>query len=233
VFFALAGATAILMPFFVWLLPPRQAEREQKPSLWADLVSAPNRAFALFAMLALFIYESGQSAVFMFIAEIGDRSGLDEQAVGVALTGTALAGLAGALLAAWLGGRFGIRWPIMIGISGNVLAAVGLALVASALPYVLLNVTWNLAYYFVVPYLMGVMAELDDRGRWVVAVDAIWWLGTASAGPVGGMIVERSGYGLLAAFPVITGVVCIAVFMRLLARFGGKRERLSADGTVS
>ncbi len=233
VFFALAGATAILMPFFVWLLPPRQAEREQKPSLWADLVSAPNRAFALFAMLALFIYESGQSAVFMFIAEIGDRSGLDEQAVGVALTGTALAGLAGALLAAWLGGRFGIRWPIMIGISGNVLAAVGLALVASALPYVLLHVTWNLAYYFVVPYLMGVMAELDDRGRWVVAVDAIWWLGTASAGPVGGMIVERSGYGLLAAFPVITGVVCIAVFMRLLARFGGKRERLSADGTVS
>jgi predicted MFS family arabinose efflux permease len=64
------------------------------------------------------------------------------------------------------------------------------------------------------------MAELDDRGRWVVAVDAIWWLGTASAAPVGGMIVERSGYELLAAFPVVTGVVCIAVFMRLLVRFG-------------
>ena len=232
VFYALAGATAIMMPLFVWLLPPRQKEREEKSSIWADLRSAPNRSFAVFAMVALFIYEAGQSAVFMFIAEIGERSGLSEQAVGAALTGTAIAGLAGALLAAWLGGRFGNRGPIVIGIGGNVLAAVGLALVASAIPYVFLNVTWNLAYYFVVPYLMGVMAELDDRGRWVVAVDAIWWLGTAAAAPVGGMIVERSGYELLAAFPVVTGVVCIAVFMRLLVRFGEQHERLSADGTV-
>jgi predicted MFS family arabinose efflux permease len=180
----------------------------------------------------LFIYEAGQSAVFMFIAEIGDRSGLNEQAVGAALTGTALAGLVGALFAAWLGGRFGVRWPIVIGIGGNVLAAVGLALVASAIPFFFLNVTWNLAYYFVVPYLMGVMAELDDRGRWVVAVDAIWWLGTAAAAPVGGMIIERSGYELLAAFPVITGVVCIAVFIRLLARFGAQNVRPSVDGAV-
>ena len=121
----------------------------------------------------------------------------------------------------------GTRWPIVLGIGGNVLAAVALALVASAIPYVLLNVTWNLAYYFVVPYLMGVMAELDDRGRWVVAVDAIWWLGTAAAAPVGGMIVERSGYELLAAFPAVTGMVCIAVFMRLLARFGEEHDRPS------
>ncbi len=232
VFFALAGTTAIMMPLFVWLLPPRQQEREEKSSIWADLVSAPNRAFALFAMLALFIYEAGQSAVFMFIAEIGDRSGLSEQAVGGALTGTALAGLAGALFAAWLGGRFGSRWPIVIGIGGNVLAAVGLALVASAIPYVLLNVAWNLAYYFVVPYLMGVMAEMDDRGRWVVAVDAIWWLGDAAAPAVGGMIVARSGYELLATFPIITGVVCIAVFMKLLVRFGQQRHPLPPDRSV-
>ena len=80
------------------------------------------------------------------------------------------------------------------------------------------------------PYLMGVMADLDDRGRWVVAVDAIWWLGTAAAGPVGGMIVERSGYELLAVFPVVTGVLCIAVFMKLLARFGENQEHSSVDG---
>jgi len=232
-FYALAGATAIMMPVFVWLLPPRREERGEKSSIWEDLRNAPNRSFALIAMAALFIYEVGQSAVFMFIAEIGERSGLDEQAVGGALTGTALAGLAGALFAAWVGGRFGTRWPIVIGIGGNVLAALGLTLIASAVPYVLLNVTWNLAYYFVVPYLMGVMAVLDDRGRWVVAVDAIWWLGTAAAAPVGGMIVERSGYSLLGVFPVITGVMCIIVFMKLLAHFGENHEGSSADGIVS
>ena len=95
-----------------------------------------------------------------------------------------------------------------------------------------MNHIWNLAYYFVVPYLMGVMAELDHRGRWVVAIDSVWWLGDAAAPAIGGMIVARSGYDLLAAFPIVTGVVCIAVFMKLLVRFGEHRERLSADGTT-
>jgi MFS family permease len=79
---------------------------------------------------------------------------------------------------------------------------------------------------------MGVMSEMDDRGRWVVAVDAVWWMGSAAGPAVGGMIVERNGYELLAAFPIVTGVVCIAVFMRLLVRFGEQRHPLLADGTV-
>jgi len=228
-FFALAAASALVMPLFVWLLPPRRGDGEATSSAWAGLLSAPNRGFALLAMLALFIYEAGQGAVFMFIAEIGERSQLAEQAVGNALGATALAGLAGALFAAWLGGRFGKRWPIAIGIGGNVLAAAGLALIASAIPYVAMNLVWSLAYTFVVPYLMGVMAELDDRGRWVVAVEAIWWLGDAAAPAAGGMIVARSGYELLASFPIVTGAVCIAVFMRLLTRLGQHRHRAPID----
>jgi DHA1 family inner membrane transport protein len=224
-FYALAGATALMMPLFVWLLPPRRDDGEEESSVWAGLLSAPNRRFALFAMLALFIYEAGQGSVFMFIAEIGDRCQLGEQAVGNVLGATALAGLAGAVFAAWLGDRFGTRWPIVIGIGGNVLAAAWLALVVDAAPYVVMNLVWNLAYYFVVPYLLGVMAELDDRGRWVVAVDAVWWLGDAAAPAVGGTMVARSGYELLASFPVVTGVVCIAVFMKLLARFGEQSDR--------
>jgi predicted MFS family arabinose efflux permease len=232
-FFALAGVTAIIMPLFVWLLPPPRDARDENSSVWTGLLSAPNRKFAVAAMLALFIYEAGQGAVFMFIAEIGERSNLGDQAVGNWLGGTAVAGLAGALFAAWLGGRFGNRWPIVIGIGGNVLAAAGLALAASAVPFVLTNLAWSLAYYFVVPYLMGVMSEMDDRGRWVVAVDAVWWMGSAAGPAVGGMIVERSGYGLLAVFPIVTGAVCIAVFIRLLVRFREQRHPLSTDGTAS
>ncbi len=232
-FFALAAATLLAMPLFVWLLPPHRSDAEAESSVWAGLLRAPNRSFALFAMLALFIYEAGQGAVFMFVAEIGERSQLGEQAVGNALGATALAGLAGAVLAAWLGGRFGSRWPIALGIGGNALAAAGLALAVSPIPYVAMNLIWNLAYYFVVPYLMGVMAALDDRGRWVVAVGAIWWLGDAAAPAVGGMIVARSGYALLASFAVVTGAVCIAVFLRLLARFGQQRHRVRADRAAS
>jgi hypothetical protein len=78
--------------------------------------------------------------------------------------------------------------------------------------------------HLVIPYLLGVMAKLDDLGRWAVAVDATWWLGDAAGPPVAGMIVERSGYELLAAFPLCTGVVCISIFMKLLRRFGAEGQ---------
>jgi len=68
------------------------------------------------------------------------------------------------------------------------------------------------------------MAKLDDLGRWAVAVDAMWWLGDAAGAPAAGMIVERSGFEMLAAFPLCTGVICISIFMKALRRFGGKQE---------
>jgi MFS family permease len=140
------------------------------------------------------------------------------------LSAAQLLGLAGAFLAIWIGDRYGGKWPIVLGIGINVGAAVGLALIGNPFLYVTLTVLWYAAYYFVIPYLLGVMAKLDDLGRWAVAVDATWWLGDAAGPPVAGIIVERSGYELLAAFPLCTGVICISIFMKLLRRFGAEGQ---------
>jgi len=79
------------------------------------------------------------------------------------------------------------------------------------------------SYYFIIPYVLGLMAKLDNLGRWAVAVDAAWWLGDAAGPPLAGMIVERSGIEMLAALPLCTGVVCIVIFLRTLRRFGSQR----------
>jgi len=89
---------------------------------------------------------------------------------------------------------------------------------------VILNIIWFGSYLFVVPYLLGLMARLDDLGRWVVAVDAMWWLGDAVGPPVAGIAVERSGFKLLSAFPLCTGVICIMLLMEALRRFGSIRK---------
>jgi hypothetical protein len=52
----------------------------------------------------------------------------------------------------------------------------------------------------------------------------MWWLGDAAGPAAAGMIVERSGFELLAAFPLCTGVICVSIFMKVLRRFGGKEE---------
>ncbi len=158
----------------------------------------------------------GQGGIWTFIEQLGLRSGLDEYAIGNALTGTGFAGLAGAGLAAWLGVRYGRRWPILIGIGLNVVAAAWIALGVGPTSYVLLNLLWNAAFYFVVPYLMGAMVALDDLGRWVVATNGLWLLGDGLAPGVTGSLVVRAGYTSLAALPLLTGLVCVAAMLTVL-----------------
>jgi len=223
-FYGLAIATAFLMPLFFWLLPPRRSESVATSSAWAAIVQAPNRAFAVATMLALFIYEVGQGGIWTYLAEFGQHSGVDDEFYGDSMTVIQLMALSGGFLAVWIGDRFGSKWPIVLGIGINVAAAVGLSYSTSPTHFVILNVIWIGAYYFVVPYLLGLMAKLDDLGRWAVAVDAMWWLGDAVGTPAAGVIVERSGFEMLAAFPLCTGVICITIFMKALRRFSGKQE---------
>jgi predicted MFS family arabinose efflux permease len=227
-FYGLAIATALLMPFLRWLLPPRPSESATTTSAWAAILQAPNRAIAVVAMLALFIYETGQGGIWMYMVEFGRHSGVDDRVYGDSMAIIQLVALSGSFLAIWIGDRFGSKWPIVLGIGMNVAAAVGLSYSTRPIQFVILNIIWFGAYFFVVPYLLGLMARLDDLGRWAVAVDAMWWLGDAAGSPVAGMIVERSGFEILAAFPLCTGIISMTIFMRVLRRFGKKGKASAA-----
>jgi len=223
-FYGLAIGTALLLPFLMWLLPPRRSESVATSSIWTAIVQAPNRAIAVVTMLALFIYEAGQGGIWTYMVEFGQHSGVEDQFYGDVMTVIQLVALSGSFIAIWIGDRFGSKWPIVLGIGINVAAAVALSYSPNPTVFVILNIIWFGSYYFVVPYLLGLMAKLDDLGRWAVAVDAMWWLGDAAGAPAAGMIVERSGFEMLAAFPLCTGVICISIFMKALRRFGGKQD---------
>jgi predicted MFS family arabinose efflux permease len=223
-FYGLAIATALLMPLFIWLLPPRRSESVATTSAWAAILQAPNRAIAVAMLLALLIYETGQGGIWTYMAEFGQHSSVDDRLYGDAMAVIQLVALSGSFLAIWIGDRFGSKWPIVLGVGINVAAAAALSYSTNPIQFVILTVIWIGSYYFVVPYLMGLMARLDDLGRWAVAIDAMWWLGDAAGSPIAGMIVERSGFEMLAAFPLCTGVICISIFMKALRRFGGDRK---------
>jgi predicted MFS family arabinose efflux permease len=227
-FYGLAIATALLMPLFIWLLPPRRSESVATTSAWAAILQAPNRAIAVAMMLALFILETGQGGIWTYLAQLGQHSGVDDRLYGDSMAVIQLVALSGSFLAIWIGDRFGFKWPIVLGVGINVAAAVALNYSTNPIQFVILNIIWIGSYYFIVPYLMGLMAKLDDLGRWAVAGDAMWWLGSAAGPPAAGMIVERGGFEMLSAFPLCTGVICILILMKVLRRFGGKQKPSAA-----
>jgi predicted MFS family arabinose efflux permease len=212
-----AGVIVVLMPALVWLLPPRETEASDK-GLFELIGSAPNRNLAIIALLGLLLYETGQSGIYTFIEQIGFRSGQDEFEVGRTLTGASYIGLLGGVLAIWLGNRVGRKWPIFIGLGLNAIAAAGLAVTDDGCLYIALNVLWNLAYYFVVPYLMGALAALDDLGRWAVAGDAFWNAGIVPGPVIAGALVEGYGYFPLSVMALVAGLGCMIMFLGVMTR---------------
>jgi predicted MFS family arabinose efflux permease len=237
-YYGMAGAVVLFMPLIVWLNPPRihEAEQESKSltqglNLFQRMAErlgirdAPNRQFALLAMAALFIYEIGQGATQVFLEQFGLRTGLEEIRIGEILGVAAFIGLSGGALAAWMGNRFGNLRPIVIGIFFNAAFASTLALGTIPILFAASYLGWNIAYYFLVPYMLGVLAQMDDRGRWVVATDAVWWLGAAPGAVVGGVLVETGGYNALAVLAPITGLICLAILVQTLRRFNAQQEQ--------
>jgi len=235
-YYGMAAATVLFLPLLMWLNPPRRHEKmqesaviEQNLSLWGRLTErlgvrdAPNARFAIMAMVALFIYEIGQGATQVFLEQFGLRTGLDEIRIGQILGIAATLGLSGGALAAWMGNRFGNLKPVVVGISFNAVFASTLALGTIPILFGASYLGWNMAYYLLVPFMLGVLAQMDDRGRWAVAADAVWWLGAAPGAAVGGILVEKGGYTALAFLAPITGAICVFILVRTIRRFNATR----------
>jgi predicted MFS family arabinose efflux permease len=232
-FFFMAAAAALLLPLCIWLLPPTNSETAQASSSRVDpslslisriterlgLRDAPNRRFALWLMPAIFIFAAGQAAVELFLEQFGLRSGLDVKEIGEVLAVVGIGSLVGGAFAAWLGLRYGTIGPIVVGISLNVVAAFGLCWSEDPVDFVSFNLLWGVSYLFVVPYIYSALSDMDDKGRWVVAVDALWYMGDSPGPAVGGYVVESVGYQGLSLLPVFTGVLCLVLMVATLRQF--------------
>jgi predicted MFS family arabinose efflux permease len=240
-YYGMAVAVVLFLPLLVWLNPPRHHERmqedktfEQKLSLWGRLTerlgvrNAPNAGFAIMIMVALFIYEIGQGATQVFLEQFGLRTGLEEIRIGQILGISAFLGLSGGALAAWMGSRYGNLRPIVIGIIFNGVFASTLALGTIPILFALSYFGWNVAYYFLVPYMLGVLAQMDDKGRWAVSADAVWWLGAAPGAAVGGILVEKGGYTALAALAPIGSILCLLILVPTIRRFNANWKQSAA-----
>ncbi len=236
-YFWLAGAVLLISPLFYWLPdPPQDGQPDadtgtklaglsplQRFAERLGVRDAPNKAFAIAALVALFIYETGQGSVQVFLEQFGLRSGLNEIRVGEILGIAGFVGLSGGVVAAWLANRFGNLWPALIGIALNVIVAASLALWTNSLAFAVLYVCWNATFYFVVPYILGIMAEMDRKGRWAVATDAVWWMGAAPGPAIGGYVVASAGYPGLAGLVVALGIIAMIIFRITLGRFYATR----------
>ena len=195
--YALAGMNGVLWFFALFPLAALPFLRhlpvtgENVVQVEKDAVNLPGRlkGLALLAMLAYFI---AQGVVWAYLFLIGVAGGLSEQLVANGLTISQFAGIAGALLAALLGNRYGRSLPLSLGILSGASCLYFLVgrfeFLVFALAVTVYNFAWNLTH----PFLLAAMASFDRRGRVVVYAVAMQMVGLA-VGP--GLAASVIGHG--------------------------------------
>ena len=157
----------------------------------AVTLSAPLRTLALLAMLTYFL---AQGVVWAYLFLIGLSGGLSEQQVANGLTISQFAGIAGALLAAILGSRYGRSLPLTLGILAGALCLwflVGrFSVVVFAVAVGVYNFAWNASH----PFLLAAMASFDRRGRVVVYAVAMQMIGLAFGPGLAASVIEEGDY---------------------------------------
>lgn len=172
VFFALFGASGWLC---LRALPDSGEEHLQVEDDAVDL-SGTYRAFALAAM---FTYFFAQGVIWAYLFLIGLNGGVGEQQVANGLMLSQFLGIAGALVAAVTGRRFGRTLPLALGILGGAGVLGWLFGELSAFVYGTTVCIYNFAWNMTHPFLLAAMASFDRHGRVVVYAVAAQMLGLA------------------------------------------------------
>ncbi len=183
--YAVILAFAIVMIPFLFLLPTqaraseRQAAGGQPPVRWGPAVMCL-AIMALFAICAFTPY--------VYIETRGHTIGLTDEAFSLMFRVAYAICTLGTVAAALMGKRFGLGFPLAIGLAVMGASAFGImttTAIAWMWAWVLVNfILWNFLY----GYLFGLGAAIDPLGRLSTAVGAVYLLGSAAAASIGGAI---------------------------------------------
>jgi len=138
---------------------------------------------AIIISVAAFAQFAGIGAAWNYLERLAVYHGLSGETIGLAISGSLLFQVGGAWLAAWVGGRLGYRFALVVG--SAVQAAVVIALAGSNTPslFIAASCAFGLFWLAMQPFQVRYAIVIDESRRLAVLLTPIALLGL-SAGPL-------------------------------------------------
>lgn len=185
----------------------------------------------MLSLLATFLFQGGNMAVYAYAIGIGKAAGL-----GTAITSPALAvadwiAIAGSALVIFLSTRYGRTVPLIIAILVTAAATWALHFSGVAAVYVLANCVVGMTWAFGIPYLLGMCSEFDATGQMAALGGFASKMGLASGPMLAALVVGKSNYGLV--INLGTAILLLCLLATLLPSRLLDRERRAADALIN
>jgi predicted MFS family arabinose efflux permease len=178
-------------------------------------------AMVLLAMLLLYM---GHGSVWAFQERIGASLGIESARIGRMLSFAMTLGIVGSLVAWRAGLAIGRIWPQVISLGLSVIAAILLVIADSAWLFAASSALVGLTWFYGLPYQMGILAQLDPRGRANV-MGIIMTTGGAAIGPaLAGVLVSPGEYSIVGWIAAGCYSLCLMLVLPAVI-FLGRFER--------
>jgi predicted MFS family arabinose efflux permease len=169
---------------------------------------------ALWVLAAYGLFMTGQLSVYAFLEPIGIAQGLSLRAIAFVLALGGFFTSLGPLAAGWLGAHFGLRRPLLFGLSATGLSALLFLLPSNVPAFASGDMLFNMIAQFCIVYFLGLLAALDRSGRAVAVSPAFMSVGITLGPLVGGLSIHYLGLTsvslVAAALHVAAGAVIAA-----------------------
>lgn len=159
-----------------------QLARNIKEKSFDSLNVLLSKRMVIFSLLAYFFMQMAGGTIWAYTERIGKEAGLNQEQIGLALGLSTLLSLVGGLLVFKLGNKYGLKWPVSIGLISMGLSGLMLYQSKFTLIFFLANGLLGAAWAFLIPFYQQIQASLDVQGK-VVSLGTIVNMGGRSFGP--------------------------------------------------
>ncbi|MCP4310401.1 MAG: MFS transporter, partial [Bacteroidetes bacterium] len=176
--------------------------------------------------IVFFLFTLRDSMAWSHAVRIGYEVGYTTSEIGRLLSLQALPGLFGPMIAALIGFKYGMKFPLLFGLIFAGLTSYAIFLSVEA-PYLfrISILVWTAGYFFAISYLTAFAATLDPDGRIVAASGSAMVLGVAVGPAFSGYIILYGGYAMAAwASLALVVVMTIAALISLKWALNLKRS---------
>ena len=164
-------------------------------------------------LLGVLLYFLAQGAVWSYLGEIGAASGVRADFIGRALAISSMAGIGGALLAVLISTRFGRASPLIASAAVSAASFLLLEGHVSGWTFFTSGVLFNAAWNFSMPFLSGLCADADGRGRIVCAMGCIQTVGTGVGPAAAALLLGRGGFSSILWMSVAVLIVSVLIVL--------------------
>jgi len=175
-------------------------------------------ASTIVLLFALFIIQFTQAALYAFSERIGvERAGLNTESMGLLLAVAYMVAVPASALASWLSYRLGRYIPLLIGFGVYILAALIVGTTQDSTWFIVSFLLLSFSYFFVLPYQLGIPADLDHSGRLSGIGVGTLFIGLSCGAFLGGFLVTHYSYrslGIVAAVAASLGLVLLIQVIR-------------------